>query len=432
MTDANLQKLPPQNIEAEQMVLGAVLIENDALLRISDLLHAEDFYKDTHRKIYAAMLSMFNHRESIDLVTLTERVQKGDGLASVGGASYLALLVSLVATSANIRHHAKIVKEKAMLRRVLHWSSDITTKAYAGVTDVRDFFTSMESDLVEMSSSVREKKSPHVTDILAARKIEVEKIQKGDIRRFNIPLFETLLDDPPIPFVYPGFSMVIGGYTSCGKSTLLAQMVVDWCMQGAKVAIFSLEDPQPIKAIKLIANLSDVMQKKILMNNIGGFEDRIQEAEDAIKSWGLLIYDDVRSIDEIMLKVKKHKLQGGLDIVCLDYIQKIQGDGKKYDVLSDAAIKMDDMAKDLQVATVTLSQVNNESVRNPSELMGMKGAGEIESAMDAVLRIKRPKGDDYSLDAELLKNRIFGETGNIPLQFSKFYTRIENRMGVRA
>jgi replicative DNA helicase len=427
LSDPQLTRLPPQNLEAEQMILGAVLLDNDCLLKISDEIRPEDFYKDAHRRIFAEMMSMFNHRQAIDLVTLTDKMRHGKILESVGGAYYFSTLVSLVPTAANVKYHAKIVREKSLLRRIGQWSSQVESKSHTGITDVREFLNSIESELVDISGTVREKKSPHVTDILAARKIEQEKISRGDIRRFDIPLLDPFTSEPPIPFVYPGFSMVIGGYTSCGKSTLLAQMVVDWCRQGAKVVIFSLEDPQPIKALKLVANLSDVMQKKLLMGRTEGLEDRIQEAEDVIKSWGLLIYDDVRSIDEITLKVKKHKLQGGLDIVCLDYIQKIQGDGKKYDILADAAIKMDDMAKDLQVATVTLSQVNNESVRNPSELMGMKGAGEIESAMDAVIRIKRPKGDDYSLEAELLKNRIFGETGKIDLQFSKFYTRVERR-----
>jgi replicative DNA helicase len=425
LSDANLTRLPPQNLEAEQMVLGAVLLDNDCLLKISDEVRPEDFYKDAHRGIFAAMMSMFNHRQAIDLVTITDRMRNDSTLEKAGGAYYLSTILSQTVTSANVKYHAKIVKEKSLLRRIGKWSAMVEARSYNGVGDVREFLTSMESDLVDMSSSVREKKSPHVTDILAARKIEQEKVLKGDIRRFDIPLFDPFTTESPIPFIYPGYSMVIGGYTSCGKSTLLAQMVVDWCKQGAKVAIFSLEDPQPIKALKLVANLSDVMQKKLLMGNIAGFEDRIQEAEDVIKSWGLLIYDDVRTIDEIMLKVKKHKLQGGLDIVCLDYIQKIQGDGKKYDILSDAAIKMDDMAKDLQVATVTLSQVNNESVRNPSELMGMKGAGEIESAVDAVIRLRRPKDDEYKLEAEILKNRIFGETGGMNLRFSKFYTKVE-------
>jgi replicative DNA helicase len=421
-------KPQPQNIEAEQLVLGAILTDPDAILRVRDIVQTSDFYKDAHRLIYDAMYACYQTDGTIDSLNVSEFLRTSGSIEKAGGASYLSLLISLVPTSANITRDARIVKEKSVLRKIRHWSVDITERCSNGVTDIKEFLGAMESELVDISASVRDKKSPHVTDILAARKIEQEKVLRGDVRRFDIPLFDPFTVEAPIPFVYPGFSMVIGGYTSCGKSTLLAQLIVDWCRQGAKVAIFSLEDPQPIKAVKMVANLSDVMQKKLLMGKTAGFDDRIQEAEDTIKSWGLLIYDDVRSIDEIMLKVRKHKLQGGLDIVCLDYIQKIQGDGKKYDVLSDAAIKMDDMAKDLQVTTVTLSQVNNESVRNPSELMGMKGAGEIESAMDAVIRIKRPKGDDYALDAEILKNRIFGETAVMSLAFSKFYTRIERRV----
>lgn len=425
MTD--LSKLPPQNLEAEQMVLGAILFDAEALLRVSDIIQTPDFYSDRHRRIFEAMYDCYQLEGKIDLLLVGDRLMKKH-VGKTEDVSYLSYLASVVPTAASVKHHAKIVKEKSLLRRMVRWTTDIEAQAHAGVPDIREWFTSIERDVVDISSTIREKKSPHVSDILAARKVELEKINSGEIRRFKVPVLDPYQDEPPIPFIYPGFSMVIGGYTSCGKSTLLAQMVVDWCAQGAKGIIFSLEDPQPIKAIKLIANLSDVMQKKILMGNIAGFEDRIDDAEDKIKSWGLLIYDDVRTIDEIMLKVKKHKLQGGLDFVAVDYIQKIQGDGKKYDVLSDAAIKMDDMAKDLQVTTVTLSQVNNESVRNPSDLMGMKGAGEIESAMDAVIRLKRPKGENYYLDAELLKNRIFGETGNIPLAFSKFYTRIERRI----
>jgi replicative DNA helicase len=427
MTD--LSKTPPQNLEAEQMVLGAILIDNDALLRVSDVIQTPDFYAEKHQLIFEAMFDCYQLEGVIDLITMDERLRTKGLSEKTGGGSYLSYLVTLAPTSANIRNHARMVKEKAILRRVLRWSDGITNQAQSGVPDIREWFTGIERDVVDMSSSVREKKSPHVTDILAARKVEQEKINSGEIRRFKIPVLNPYSDEPPIPFIFPGFSMVIGGYTSCGKSTLLAQMVVDWCKQGAKGVIFSLEDPQPIKAIKLIANLSDVMQKKILMDKIEGFEDRVKEAEDIIKSWGLLIYDDVRTIDEIMLKVKKHKLQGGLDFVCVDYIQKIQGDERTdYQTLSRAANLMDDMAKDLKVATITLSQVNNDSVRNPSALMGMKGAGEIESAMDVVIRIERPKGEDYFLDAEIRKNRIFGETGKQPLAFSRFYTRVERRI----
>jgi replicative DNA helicase len=130
VTDQANNRIPPQNLEAEQMVLGAVLIDNDALLRISDMLRAEDFYKDAHRKIFATMMGMFHRREAIDLVTLMDAVKLNGGLIEVGGASYLATLVSLVPTAANIRYHAKIVQEKALLRRILYWSSTVERKAH--------------------------------------------------------------------------------------------------------------------------------------------------------------------------------------------------------------------------------------------------------------------------------------------------------------
>ena len=129
-TEVSLQKLPPQNIEAEQMVLGAVLIENDSMNKIIDLLSPDDFYKDTHRRIFMAMVDMYETGEAIDLVTLADVLRGKVGLEAVGGASYLAFLVSLVPTAANIKNHARIVREKAVLRKLIHTATDIITQSY--------------------------------------------------------------------------------------------------------------------------------------------------------------------------------------------------------------------------------------------------------------------------------------------------------------
>ena len=129
-TEISLQKLPPQNIEAEQMVLGAILIENDSLNKVIEILSPDDFYKDTHRRIFAVMLDMFETGDAIDLVTLSDTLRGKTGLDAVGGASYLATLVSLVPTAANIKHHARIVREKAVLRKLIHSATDIITQSY--------------------------------------------------------------------------------------------------------------------------------------------------------------------------------------------------------------------------------------------------------------------------------------------------------------
>src|SRR5512143_3684471 len=129
-TEVSLQKLPPQNIEAEQMVLGAVLIENDSINNVATILSSDDFYKDIHRRIFSVMLEMFERREAIDLVTLTDCLRGKVSLESVGFASYLASLLSLVPTPANINYHSKIIMEKSVLRRLIHASTDIITQCY--------------------------------------------------------------------------------------------------------------------------------------------------------------------------------------------------------------------------------------------------------------------------------------------------------------
>ena len=129
-TEVSLQKLPPQNVDAEQMVLGAILIENDSINKVVDVLSPEDFYKDSHRKIFQIMLDMHVAREAIDLVTLSDNLRGKTTMEGVGGASYLATLVSLVPTAANIKYHARIVREKSVLRKLIHTSTDIITQCY--------------------------------------------------------------------------------------------------------------------------------------------------------------------------------------------------------------------------------------------------------------------------------------------------------------
>jgi len=128
--EVSLQKLPPQNVDAEQMVLGAILIENDSINKVVDVLSPDDFYKDSHRKIFQIMLDMHVAREAIDLVTLSDNLRGKTTMEGVGGASYLATLVSLVPTAANIKYHARIVREKSVLRKLIHTSTDIITQCY--------------------------------------------------------------------------------------------------------------------------------------------------------------------------------------------------------------------------------------------------------------------------------------------------------------
>jgi len=142
ITKEMIDKLPPQNIEAEQSVLGAIIFDNEALPKALEILSPEDFYRDNHRKLYSAMIELFEKNEPIDIVTLTDHLRKNGLLDSIGGISYLSSLANAVPTSANIRHHAKIVREKAILRSLIQVSTQIASKVYEDSTDVDEMAVS--------------------------------------------------------------------------------------------------------------------------------------------------------------------------------------------------------------------------------------------------------------------------------------------------
>ncbi|OGH05917.1 MAG: hypothetical protein A2W22_06965 [Candidatus Levybacteria bacterium RBG_16_35_11] len=413
------------NIEAEKSVLGAVLIEPDALLTASDIIEPGDFYREGHKLIYSACLDLYQLGEPIDLITLIERLKAKGELERIGGASYISQLSDNIPTSANISTHAKIVRNKSTQRRISNWANLIKSEAEEA-EDLTSFFSKMERDIVELSQyqSINDR-DPHVSDIVSNLKRRWNEEKQG--LRTYIPVNSKL--SVAIPRYVPGHVWAVGGYTSVGKSTFIAQQIVDTCEEGARCMVFSLEDSREEKLIKLIANSANMSQKHLMLGHTNGFEDVIAGAVNKINKWKLYIYDDVYTIDEIRLKVKKGKLQSGLDIIFVDYIQNIIGDGTLYEKLSEAVVKLQKMAKELQVVVVFVSQVSNEAMRSHSELIGLKGAGELSAAPDIVLWLKRVKGEDKErfLDCEIRKNRPFGLTGIYPLRFSEHWSRIEKR-----
>lgn len=417
------------SLEAEKSVLGAILIDGDSLLKAADILSLEDFYHSAHVRIFSACLDVYQDGSPVDIATVAERLRAINALDEIGGIAYLSQLANETPIAANIGHYAQIVRKYAITRRARLWALEIQKEAETSVEDLPGWFGRMEQGIIDLSETVREKKSPHAADILREILADWEESKLGKKNHTPCRAFEKFNASGAIPGFYPGHLWMIGGYTSAGKSTFLAQLLTDACQDGAKVCIFSTEDGRKEKMMKIIGNLADVSQRRQMAAEIEGFEDRIREAMNTIKQWGLLTYDDVTTADEIRLKAKKHKLQGGLDIVCLDYVQNLAGDGNLYERMSDAAGKLFRMGKELGVTVIVLSQVNNESMKGDSEIIGLKGAGELASAADIVLWLKRVKGcgNERHLDCEIRKNRPFGETGVVEMQFSDYWTRIERR-----
>ena len=418
-------KIPPHSIEAEQSVLGAILLEPDSIIKASEIISPGDFYRSSHRIIYSTCLEVYEDLSTTDILCLSERLKVKGELDNIGGVSYLADLLADTPTAANITHYAKIIREKAILRRIAAWAYELQEKASEGDIDTRGLFSKMESDIIDLAQPLSEKKSADMQSIVnnVIRRWDEEKngLKKYISTDYK---FSTV-----IPRYVPGHLWIIGGYTSTGKSTLLAQIVIDICYEGAKCLVFSLEDSRENKGIKLLSNLSYTPQTKLMTGELTGIEKKVSEAVEKLKIFSLHVYDDVYGVDEMRLKIKKHKLQGGLNVVCIDYIQNIFGEGSLYERLSEAIIKLQKMAKDLEITIIVISQVSNEAMRSNSEIIGLKGAGELAAAADIVLWVKRDKtaGHENHLNVEVRKNRPFGVTGIIPLAFNEVWSRLFKR-----
>jgi len=427
-----IDKIPPHNSEAEEWVLGAILLDNDSILKASDIIQPHDFYRGCNKTLYEACLELYHDGESIDLITLPEHLRSKGQLENCGGISYIAGVVDSIPTAANIKHYANIIKEKSTLRRIIKWAASVQDDAMqSNFQNLNKLLNTIEKDFIDISQSVAEKKSPDAESIILDlyRRWQQEK----DGQRNYIPVDSKL--EKAIPRYNPGHLWIVGGYTSVGKSTFIAQQIVDVCIAGAKCLVFSLEDSREDKLIKLIANVASIGQRRLMTNDFDDCKEDVKETANIIGKWGVQIYDDVYDIHGIRLKIKKHKLQQKLDIVFIDYIQNISGQGSLYERISDAIINLQAIAKEMQVTIVVVSQVSNEAMRANSEIIGLKGAGELAAAADIVLWLKRVKGE-YSerfLDCEIRKNRPFGMTGVIHLMFSQEWARIQKReIGVSA
>lgn len=418
-----LSKFMIQNLEAEKSILGSILQKPDTLLSTSDIISAEDFLDIRHKLIYNALLDLYQLREPIDLITVVDRLQTKGELETVK-ASYVASLIENFYT-APIKH-AEIVKHKSLVRKIKNWFKAETDKTENDIEDIKKWLGDIEANVIELAQEIKVKKSPHAIDII----YDIHQDWQNPAKKYiPIQTFEEFNKEAAIPGFMPGHLYVIGGYTSVGKSTLLAQLAIDVCEQEKSVCIFSIEDSRQEKMFKIIGNIANVTQRKLITGNITGYESRISDAEARIKKYKLSIYDDINTVDQIRLKIKKHKLQQGLDVVFLDYIQNIGGSPKIYERMSSAILSLWNMAKELQITMVVLSQVSNEAMRSDSEVIGLKGAGELASSADVVLWLSRTKGDgkERLLNCDIRKNRAFGVTGMLLLQFSEFFTRIEAR-----
>lgn len=434
-------RVPPQNIEAEQSVLGAIMLEKEAIASAIEFLSAEDFYKDAHKKIFLAMLELYENDEPIDSITLTEQLSKQNRLQEVGGASYISSILSMVPTSANVRYHAKIIQEKSILRNLIKTSTEIISTSYEGDQSVNDILDTAETKMFAVTEKQIGGSYVHIEKVLKSTIDLVDKLFNKKELITGLPSGFNDLDILTTGF-HPGDLIVVGARPGMGKTALCLNIAshVGIQMEKATVAIFSLEMTKEQLALRMICSEGEVDSKSV-RSGYHTKEDysKLVRAAGALAQASIYIDDSFNSVLEIRAKSRRLKAEHGLNLIIVDYLQLMSGVGTsvgREQVISDISRSLKALAKDLSVPVIVISQLNRscEMRENKHPLIAdLRESGAIEQDADTILFLYR---DEYYnrdsekgvADLDIAKQRN-GPTKRIKLTFIDKYTKFKDYSG---
>ncbi len=434
-----LDRLPPQNIEAEQSVLGAVLLENEALASVVEMLSPEDFYKDSHKKIFFAMLDLYRKNEPIDLITLTEQLGRKEELEEVGGASYLSHIVNLVPTSANIKYHAKIVKEKSLLRGLIRTTTEIVAMSYDESIEINELLDRAETKIFSLSEKTIRGSFVHVKDVLKDTIELVDKLYNKKEFITGLPSGFMDLDMQTTGF-HPGDLVVVGARPGMGKTTFCLNIATYVGIEvKVPVALFSLEMSKELIVLRMICSEAEVDSKSV-RSGYHTKEDyrKLVNAAGRLAEAPIFIDDAFNTVLEMRAKARRLKAEHGLGLIIVDYLQLMRGEGSytaREQVISDISRSFKALAKDLSVPVLVISQLNRSCEQRGDNkrpiIADLRESGAIEQDADTILFLYR--GDYYKAkDAEegiaeldIAKQRN-GPTGMIKLTFLDKFTKFKN------
>jgi replicative DNA helicase len=440
-TDFSSHKLPPQHIEAEQSILGGILIENEAINRVTEILDADDFYREAHRRIFNALINLSERDEPADLITLTNELRKIDQLDSIGGASYLASLIDSVPTAANIQYYARIVKEKAILRKLIQASTEIITQSYEDRGDVEGFLDEAERSIFEISEKrVRPSFYP-IREIVKESFATIEKLFKKKEAVTGVPSGFKELDRMTAGF-QPSDLIIIAGRPSMGKTAFCLD-VAEYAAIGNKipVAIFSLEMSKEQLVIRMLCSQAHVEGTRLRTGYLNESDwPKLTIAAGSLSESPIYI-DDTAALSVLELRAKARRLQSdhGLGMVIVDYLQLMKGRARvesRQQEISEISRSLKALAKELNIPVIAVSQLSRkteERTGNRPQLSDLRESGAIEQDADLILFIYRDEVYNRSEDnpnrgkAEVIigKQRN-GPTGKIDLAFLDKFTTFKD------
>lgn len=441
MDEALIKRVLPHSIEAEQSVVGAMLMDKDAIMTAAELISGEDFYQTAYGVIFDSIVELFNEGKAVDLVTLQERLKEKDVPAEISSLEFVRDLVTAVPTSANIKYYAEIVSEKSMLRRLIKLNEEIANVCYLAKEPLSEVLETTEKKVFEL---IQRKNSGDFVPIKQVVLNALERIEKASKNKGTVTGIPTgFLDlDYKTSGLQPSDLILVAARPSMGKTAFVLNIAQHVAFKANKsVAIFSLEMSKEQLVNRLFALEAQVDAQLLRTGNLkdSDWEKLIEGAGVIGKSQ--LIIDDTPgiSISELRSKCRKYKLEKGLDIIIIDYLQLMTGSvgGKnesRQQEISEISRSLKGLARELNVPVIALSQLSRAVEQRPDHrpmMSDLRESGAIEQDADVVMFIYRD--DYYNKDTEMknvaeiiIAKQRNGPIGTVNLTWLPNYTKFAN------
>lgn len=397
---ADITRIPPHSVESEQSILGSILLDKDAIITVAETITPTDFYKDAHRIIYESMMALNNKNEPIDMVTLTDELRKRGYLDDIGGVTYLTSLSTIVPTTSNVKYYADIVKEKSVLRQLIKASNDIINLGYGSGESAENVLDFAEKKIFDISQERTNDDFKPINQVLMDTYDMIESIysNKSDVTGVTTG-FKDL--NKKINGLQRTDLILVAARPAMGKTAFALNLVQNAAIKGnASVAVFSLEMSKEQLAQRMIAAQSNVELKKMKTGTLNDADwPRIISAM-AVMSDAKIFIDDTPGIkiNELRSKCRKLKMEQGLDLVMIDYLQLMESDSKnesRQQEISKISRSLKILAKELDCPVVALSQLSRAPEQRADHrpvLSDLRESGAIEQDADIVMFLYR---DEY-------------------------------------
>ena len=427
------QRIPPQNVEAEQAVLGAMLIEHNAVITALERLSVDDFYRDTHRIIFEAMEHLYRENKEIDVITLPEELRRMKKLEEAGGLEYLLSLPNLVATAANIEYHAGIVAVKALARNLIRTCTDVAAEAYDGEKDTEEILDNAERQIFHLADRRKRGDFASVGKVVDEALDKIAKLYENKEGLTGLPTgFRDI--DRLTSGLQPSDFVLVAARPSMGKTAFTLNIAQNVGVRQHKtVAFFSLEMSQEQLVHRLLCQISHVDSQKLRTGQLNTDEEWQKLTEACSKLYDAPIYiDDTPgiSVAEMRSKARRLKAEHGLDLIIVDYLQLMQGRNSesRQQEISDISRSLKALARELKVPLVALSQLSRsvESRQDKRPMLSdLRESGALEQDADLVSFLYREDYYNKETENQHITEVIVAKHRNGPVGTAKLYFRSE-------